>query len=77
MTVTDLQPYIGAIGPLVIISGTQTYLQPSQQLTDGAFPDTWRSRRRVPPVFPRPGRYKVWGQFKRGERSSWRTSYST
>lgn len=67
---TDLSPYIGAMGHCVIISqDTQTYLHchPEQLLTprgdekggsDVAFHTT----------FPRAGRYKIWGQFKRGER---------
>jgi uncharacterized membrane protein len=68
--ITDLEPYIGAMGHCVIVSeDTQTYLHshPEQLFApkEGA--------RGGPEVafhtrFPRPGRYKVWGQFKRGDQ---------
>ncbi len=68
--VTDLWPYIGAMGHCVIISeDTQRYLHSHpQQFTAAPAPDS-----RGGPVvsfhttFPEPGRYKVWGQFKRGD----------
>lgn len=69
--VTDLQPYIGAMGHCVIISeDTQRYLHSHPtQLTAPPSPAT-----RGGPVvsfhttFPAPGRYKVWGQFKPSPR---------
>ena len=68
--VTDLWPYIGAMGHCVIISeDTQRYLHSHpEQLASAPAPDA-----RGGPVisfhtnFPQPGRYKVWGQFKRGD----------
>jgi hypothetical protein len=68
--VTDLWPYIGAMGHCVIISeDTQSYLHSHpEQFTAAPAPD----ERGGPVVafhtaFPKPGRYKVWGQFKRGD----------
>ena len=68
--VTDLTPYIGAMGHCVIVSeDTQTYLHSHpEQFTAMTRPDA----RGGPEVcfhtmFPKPGRYKVWGQFKRGD----------
>jgi hypothetical protein len=68
--VTDLAPYIGAMGHCVAISqDTQTYLHchPEQLLAPS--PDA----RGGPDVafhtiFPKSGRYKVWGQFRRGDQ---------
>jgi uncharacterized membrane protein len=65
--VTDLQPYIGAMGHCVIISqDTKVYLHCHPEQLFNPRPDA----RGGPDVafhthFPRPGRYKVWGQFKR------------
>jgi uncharacterized membrane protein len=67
---TDLQPYIGAMGHCVIVSeDTQTYLHSHPEQLLAPKPDA----RGGPEVafhtrFPKPGRYKVWGQFKRGEQ---------
>ena len=66
--INDLQPYIGAMGHCVIISeDTQTYLHchPEQLLA----PDpNARGGPDIPfhTIFPHPGLYKIWGQFKRG-----------
>jgi hypothetical protein len=66
--VTDLQPYMGAMGHCAIISqdtGFFLHCHPEQ-----VYPIILASR--GGPViafhtqFPKPGRYKVWGQFKRG-----------
>jgi uncharacterized membrane protein len=66
----DVQPYLGAMGHCVIISEDgQAYLHshPEQLLTPQ--PDA----RGGPDIafhtrFPRAGRYKVWGQFRRDEK---------
>jgi hypothetical protein len=65
--VTDLQPYMGAMGHCAIISqDTQSFLHchPEQ-----LFPTTPDSRGgpdiAFHTAFPKPGRYKVWAQFKR------------
>jgi hypothetical protein len=67
---TDLEPYLGAMGHCVIISedtGTYLHCHPEQFLA----PDP--AARGGPEVafhtrFPKPGSYKVWGQFQRGEK---------
>lgn len=61
--VMDLQPYIGALGHCVVISeDTQLYLHSHpEQLTP---PLTGGPMVSFHTEFPRPGRYKVWGQFK-------------
>jgi hypothetical protein len=69
--VTDLQPYIGAMGHCVIISeDTNTYLH-CHPVTFTAAPSP--DERAGPmisfhTVFPKAGRYKVWGQFKRNDQ---------
>ena len=68
--VTDLAPYLGAMGHCVVISqDTQTYLHchPEQLLTPKAS-DTGGPGVPFHLRFPAPGRYKVWGQFKRGDK---------
>jgi len=69
--VTDLSPYIGAMGHCVIISeDTQWYLHSHPQQFVMALPADARGGPEVAfhTMFPRPGRYKVWGQFKRGDK---------
>jgi uncharacterized membrane protein len=68
--VTDLEPYLGAMGHCVIISEDgQTFLHchPEQLFTPRSDarggPDVAFHTR-----FERPGKYKVWGQFRRGEK---------
>jgi hypothetical protein len=68
--VNDLRPYIGAMGHCVIISeDTQTYLHchPEQLLAPS--PDA-RGGPDVPfhTIFPHAGLYKIWGQFRRGDK---------
>jgi uncharacterized membrane protein len=68
LPVNDLEPYIGAMGHCVIISeDTQTYLHchPEQLLAPDA-PSRGGPDISFHTIFPRPGRYKIWGQFKRG-----------
>jgi uncharacterized membrane protein/FtsH-binding integral membrane protein len=68
--ITDLEPYIGAMGHCVIVSDdTQSYLHSHPEQLLAPKPDA----RGGPEVafhtrFPKPGRYKIWGQFKRGEQ---------
>ncbi|MDP9173636.1 MAG: hypothetical protein M3O30_07195 [Planctomycetota bacterium] len=68
--VNDLQPYIGAMGHCVVISqDTLTYLHchpeqlfaPDQNARGG--PDI-----SFHTIFPKPGLYKIWGQFKHGDK---------
>lgn len=62
--VSDLQPYLGAMGHLVIISAdSREYvhahpLSESKTAADGAV--------EFAAHFPKPGLYKAWGQFQRG-----------
>jgi hypothetical protein len=59
--VSDLQPYLGAIGHVVIISGdTNTYLHvhPVDEKASGPNAKFMTS-------FPESGVYKIWGQFQR------------
>jgi uncharacterized membrane protein len=66
--VTDLSPYIGAMGHCVIISeDTQWYLHSHPQQFTMALPANARGGPEVSfhTMFPKPGRYKVWGQFNR------------
>ncbi|MFF2876088.1 hypothetical protein ACFVR2_07155 [Gottfriedia sp. NPDC057991] len=58
--ITNLQPYLGAIGHVVAISGdTETYLHvhPMEENTTG--PDA-----KFMTSFPKKGLYKIWGQFQ-------------
>ncbi|EFM10305.1 hypothetical protein PaecuDRAFT_2741 [Paenibacillus curdlanolyticus YK9] len=62
--VSDLQPYLGAVGHVVILSSdTERYLHvhPSDEKTSG--PEAVFHTN-----FPNAGVYKVWGQFKRADR---------
>jgi uncharacterized membrane protein len=68
--VTDLEPYMGAMGHCAILSGdTQHFLHCHPEQVYPTRPDS-----RGGPViafhteFPVPGQYKVWGQFKRNGR---------
>jgi uncharacterized membrane protein len=66
--VTDLETYMGAMGHCAIISqDTQTFLHCHPEQLYPCGPDS----RGGPTIafhalFPKPGRYKIWGQFKRG-----------
>ncbi|ODG92599.1 MULTISPECIES: hypothetical protein [Bacillaceae] len=58
--INDLQPYLGAVGHVVAISGdTNTYLHvhPMNEKSSGPVAEFMTS-------FPKKGLYKIWGQFK-------------
>jgi hypothetical protein len=59
--ITDLQPYLGAVGHVVILSeNTEQYLHVHPTDERAAGPDAKFST-----TFPGSGVYKIWGQFKR------------
>jgi hypothetical protein len=61
--VKDLRPYLGAMGHCVIISeDTTEFLHSHPQEDVGAKPHVVSFHT----VFPKPGKYKVWGQFDVG-----------
>jgi Cu+-exporting ATPase len=62
--INDLQPYLGAVGHVVILSeDTEQYLHvhPVEELAKG--PEA-----RFVTSFPKAGRYKVWAQFQRNDK---------
>jgi hypothetical protein len=62
--VTDLQPYLGAIGHVVILSSdTNDYLHVHPMDEGSTGPDA-----HFHTTFPHPGVYKIWGQFQRQGR---------
>jgi hypothetical protein len=68
--VTDLEPYIGAMGHCVVISeDTRAYLHSHPEQLEAAPSPRERGGPQVSfhTTFPRAGRYKAWGQFKRGD----------
>ena len=61
LPVTDLEPYLGASGHLLIVNHDLTaaiHAHPEGAATSGPVVT-------FAPVFPAPGRYKVWVQFQR------------
>jgi hypothetical protein len=61
LPVTDLEPYLGASGHLIIVNHDLTaavHAHPEGAATSGPVVT-------FAPVFPAPGRYKVWAQFQR------------
>ncbi|WP_425271781.1 hypothetical protein [Paenibacillus protaetiae] len=59
--VTDLQPYLGAIGHVVILSSdARLYLHVHPLESQGSGPEA-----KFQTVFPQAGIYKIWAQFKR------------
>ncbi|WP_141499936.1 hypothetical protein [Paenibacillus luteus] len=59
--ITDLEPYLGAIGHVVIISeDLKHYLHVHPKNDNGSGPTAEFSTE-----FPAPGLYKIWGQFQR------------
>lgn len=63
-SVNDLQPYLGAMGHLVVLSADGGQYVHAHPLTETA-PD---GKVKFEVHFPGPGTYKGWGQFKRGDR---------
>lgn len=63
--ITDLQPYLGAIGHVVILSeDLKRYLHVHPQDGNGSGPNA-----EFTTTFPEPGLYKIWGQFQRGDKT--------
>lgn len=62
--VTDLQPYLGAVGHVVILSeDAEQYLHVHPMDEKGSGP-----KAEFMTTFPHAGIYKIWGQFQRDER---------
>ncbi|SIR44299.1 MULTISPECIES: hypothetical protein [unclassified Paenibacillus] len=60
--VTDLQPYLGAVGHVVILTAdAESYLHVHPMDEKASGPEA-----RFMTTFPKSGIYKIWGQFKRG-----------
>ncbi len=64
MPVTNLEPYMGAIGHVVVLSeDTEKYLHVHPLEEEGTGPDA-----RFVTEFPGSGIYKIWGQFKHNDK---------
>lgn len=62
--ITNLQPYLGAIGHVVAISGdTETYLHVHPMEEKGTGPDA-----KFMTTFPKNGLYQIWGQFQQDRK---------
>jgi hypothetical protein len=64
--VIDLQPYLGARGHLVVLSGDLTQFVHSHPAADD--PERGPSDIVFDVLFPQPGFYKLWAQFQRRGR---------
>jgi len=67
--VTDLVPYVGAMGHCVVISedtGDYLHCHPEELLAPSP-EDRGGPRVAFHAVFPKAGRYRLWGQFKRSD----------
>ncbi|CAM4488000.1 hypothetical protein FHS16_005209 [Paenibacillus endophyticus] len=63
--ITDLEPYLGAIGHVVILNkDLSRYLHVHPTDDNGSGPTAQFST-----SFPEPGIYKIWGQFQRGGKT--------
>jgi hypothetical protein len=60
--VTDLEPYLGALGHILSVSADLVDVVHAHPLVSAARPNESVS---FELLFPRPGRYRVWAQFKR------------
>lgn len=59
--ITDLEPYLGAIGHVVVLSEDgQRYVHAHADEDQGSGPEA-----RFETEFPNAGKYKIWGQFQR------------
>lgn len=70
--VTDLRPYLAAWGHTLILSQDQSdyiHSHPTETVPDTADRETLRGGPHVTfgAIFPRPGIYRIWSQFLRGE----------
>jgi len=62
--ITDLEPYLGAIGHVVVLSEDgQRYVHVHAEEGQGTGPAA-----RFEATFPRSGIYKIWGQFQKNQR---------
>ena len=61
---SDLQPYLGEAGHLVIVQAAET-LTRDHYIHAHALPDAPTGQVRFATQFPEPGRYRLWGQFQR------------
>ncbi|MDQ6421363.1 hypothetical protein RB620_18205 [Paenibacillus sp. LHD-117] len=63
--VKDLEPYLGAIGHVVIVGeGAEHYLHVHAENGNGSGPDAVFAT-----TFPEPGTYRIWGQFQRNGKT--------
>jgi uncharacterized membrane protein len=68
--VIDLHPFMGAMAHCIIISqDTSVFLHCHPEQLQAPTPDA-RAGPDIPfgTIFPKPGRYKIWGQFMRGQK---------
>jgi hypothetical protein len=67
--ITDLEPYLGAFGHLMIIhQDGQTFVHSHPAEDDAGIAASKRGTVAFNARFPKPGLYKAWGQFQRGGR---------
>ena len=70
LPVNDLRPFMGAMAHCVVISrDTQVFLHCHPEQLLSPTPDA-RAGPDIPfaAIFPKPGVYKIWGQFRCGEK---------
>ena len=62
--IADLQPYLGERGHLVIVRQANEITK-ANYIDAHAMPDTGNGKIQFMTSFPKPGKYKLWGQFNR------------